>query len=327
LAEPDPHLFDLHQLYSLKQKGTGQVLLADSKIQSGHTSLYHIFKNDLHGDHATRQQIQLEYQKKGEEWIDPVLADRISDLTWPIAFLDFETTMAAIPWYPGMQPFQVLPFQFSCHILYRDGRMVHREWLNTEDRIPTLPFIRQLRKVLEDVGSVLVYTDYENRILKEGMEFLGQFGANTKDDRAWILDLLHSGRIVDQHDWVYRHYFHPARAGRTSIKVVLPAIWKSNPALHLHRYFSRYFREKDGQIIDPYKTLPSVTLSGIPFAVREGCAVMQAYRELILGKGSTCEETNRMLQELLRSYVTLDTASQWIIFEHWLYRLDIHIPA
>ena len=110
-------------------------------------------------------------------------------------------------------------------------------------------------------------------------------------------------------------------SGRTSIKVVLPAIWRNNPQLHSHEYFKRYYLEKNGEILDPYKTLPEMVISGQPFEVREGCGAMQAYREMIVGSGSTCSKTKTAIAALLRNYVTLDTASQWIIFEHWKQRL------
>lgn len=319
LAQPEPHLFDLYQLFALKTGEKHQNLLADEKVQAGQTSLYDVKKAELHGEHAARQSMQLMYSKTGEEWIDPRLGEEIERLRWPIAFVDFETIMSAIPWYVGLQPYQVLPFQFSCHILSADGSMTHKEWLNTEDRIPIRPFVEALKSALEGVETALVYTNYEERILKESLEYLSKFGSETSELRSWLFDLLYSaGKIVDQHDWVYR-YFYPAntRVGRTSIKVVLDSVWKSNPSLHRHPYFSRYYQQEEGAVIDPYKTLPNSNIAGLPFSVREGCGAMQAYREMIVGAGAKCPETKSTLAEMLRAYVELDTASQWMIFEHW----------
>jgi len=318
LAEPYPHIFDLHQLYSLKTPENKQALLADQKIRDDKTSLFDIKECELHGEHANRQRLQLEYQRSGEEWIDPKLGEEISKLQWPISFVDFETSMAAIPWHEGLKPYETLPFQFSAHILHEDGSYTHKEWLNVEDRVPTLPFIRELRKALGDVGSVLVFTSYENRILSEAIRLLNRLHHDeSKEEREWITELLNSDRIVDQHDWVHRFYFHPQMGGRTSIKVVLPAVWKNNPSLHSHEYFKRYFSEKDGEILDPYKTLPAANLGVTPIQVREGCGAMQGYRALILGQGADCPKAKEAIATLLRNYVTLDTASQWMIFEHW----------
>ncbi|MGJ8650854.1 MAG: DUF2779 domain-containing protein [Opitutaceae bacterium] len=317
LSESTPHLFDLHQLYSLKMPENKQALLADEKIRAGTTSLFDVEENELHGEHANRQRIQLECQGSGNEWIDPQLREEIEKLQWPIAFVDFETTMSAIPWHPGLKPYETLPFQFSAHILHEDGSFEHREWLNTEDRVPTLPFIKNLRSALDGVGSVLVYTDYENRILTEAIGLLNRLHhVESKEEREWIADLLNSDRIIDQHDWVHRFYFHPQMGGRTSIKVVLPAIWKNNLSLHSHDYFKRYYSERDGEILDPYSILPSADIDGRSIEVREGCGAMQAYREMIIGRRVT-RPKKKEIATLLCNYVTLDTASQWIIFEHW----------
>jgi hypothetical protein len=253
LAKPAPHLFDLHQLYQLKAQENKQVLLADEKIREGTTSLFDIREAELQGEHATRQRLQLNYQQSGEEWIDPELSEEIAGLNWPIAFVDFETTMAAIPWHGGLKPYETLPFQFSVHILHEDGRYEHKEWLNVEDRVPTLPFIQNLRASLEGVSSVMVYTDYENRILSEAIGLLKRLHRDeSQEERQWIAELLNSQRIVDQHEWVYRYHFHPQMSGRTSIKVVLSAVWQNNQNLHHHPYFRRYFLEQNGQIVDPY---------------------------------------------------------------------------
>lgn len=317
LAKPDPHVFDLYQLYSLKQADNKQSLLSDQKIQQGTTSLYDVSEDDLHGEHANRQRIQLRFQKSGEEWIDPALKEAIGGLSWPIAFLDFETSMAAVPWYGGMKPYELMPFQFSAHILEQDGSWRHVEWLNLDDEPPTLEFIRQLKGALEGAGSILVFTDYENRVLADSIKFLLRQDDDTETERAWISELLSSGRIVDQHQWVYDFYFHPLMAGKTSIKKVLPAVWNENPELHSHPYFKQYVAMDESGVINPYKTLPSKKIAGVDWEVREGCAAMTTYRELIRGAGAKDPAAKAELADLLRQYVTVDTASQWMIFEHW----------
>lgn len=112
--------------------------------------------------------------------------------------------------------------------------------------------------------------------------------------------------------------------GRTSIKVVLPAVWGSNPSLHRHPAFRQYHRlEDDGTVADPYKVLPVIPADADGIVVREGCGAMSAYRELILGRGARCVRAKEALAAALRNYVSLDTASQWILFEHWRDRLGM----
>lgn len=317
LADPKPHLFELNQLYALKQPQNKQKLLADQKIAAGQTSLHDVGQDEIHGEHSNRQRLQITFTQSQEEWIDPALADAMNQLTWPVIFLDFETCMSAIPWYTGMRPYELMPFQFSAHILHEGGSMRHHEWLNLRDENPTLMFIRQLKEVIGKLGSIMVFTNYENRVLNDARNYLRREVPGSVPEQEWISELLASDRIVDQHEWVLKWYFHPAMGGRTSIKKVLPAVWQQNESLHRHHYFKKYFRRSKGKILNPYQTLPKTVVGGLSWEVREGCAAMRVYRELILGKGSECPEVREVLETLLRQYVTLDTASQWIIFEHF----------
>ena len=59
--------------------------------------------------------------------------------------------------------------------------------------------------------------------------------AALQDLTAWFDRLLgpedwdertHSRRICDLHQLTLQHYFHPRMGGRTSIKVMLPAVWE-----------------------------------------------------------------------------------------------------
>jgi len=110
---------------------------------------------------------------------------------------------------------------------------------------------------------------------------------------------------------------------RTSIKAVMPAVWQSNPQLRAHPFFEQYAREEGCQIVDPYKTLPTAIIGGQSFPVQEGTGAMVAYREMLLGAGARDPTAKAALADMLRNYVTLDTLSQLMIFEHWRQRLQM----
>ena len=87
---------------------------------------------------------------------------------YPLHFIDFETAMPAIPLNKGARPYQGFAFQFSHHILYKDGRVEHTDqFINTETGInPNLNFIRALMKSLSnDVGTIFRYHNHENTYL------------------------------------------------------------------------------------------------------------------------------------------------------------------
>lgn len=72
----------------------------------------------------------------------------------PISFLDFEWDTYALPPYQGMRPFDVLPFQYSLHVL-ENGILRHMEFLGTQDC--RLGFIENLLKELPEEGTVYAY--------------------------------------------------------------------------------------------------------------------------------------------------------------------------
>jgi len=54
-------------------------------------------------------------------------------IRYPLIFLDFEWECYAIPPYEGMRPYDVLPFEYSIHIMQEDGSLTHREFLSIHD--------------------------------------------------------------------------------------------------------------------------------------------------------------------------------------------------
>jgi hypothetical protein len=54
-------------------------------------------------------------------WYSPDLTDELSKLTYPLYFADFETINPCIPRFPGMRPYDQLPFQWSVHVQQRPG--------------------------------------------------------------------------------------------------------------------------------------------------------------------------------------------------------------
>ena len=101
------------------------------------------------------------------EYVNPALHDALTDVRFPVHFLDFETIMPAVPRYAGTRPYQTLPFQWSDHILYPDGKIEHREFLCDEDIDPRADFTKSLLDALGEEGTIFIYTTYEQRILRD----------------------------------------------------------------------------------------------------------------------------------------------------------------
>jgi len=149
-------------------------------------------------------------------YLDPRLRSELSGLRYPVHFLDFETFNPALPLYAGTRPFQVIPFQWSCHIMERDGVLRHEEFLHDGGGDPREAFARSLLGALGTAGSIVVYSAFEATRIRElagALPALADRLLALLDDR--IFDLLKSVRT---------HCYHPEFHGSFSLKSVLPAL-------------------------------------------------------------------------------------------------------
>ena len=103
--------------------------------------------------------------------------------------------------------------------------------------------------------------------------------------------------------------------GRTSIKVVLDALWKSDPVMR--DQFAVWTRRPASELEDPYHALPSLEINGVVQDVREGIGAVRAYEAMMYGVERTDDEAKRAWRELLLEYCKLDTLSMVLVFEHW----------
>ena len=152
----------------------------------------------------------------GEPWFSKELRKELSGLKYPLFFMDFETVNPAIPRFPGMRPYDQVPFQWSVHVLREPGaEPEHYEFLATNTNDPRREFVASLCSVLGGSGSILVYSAFESQRLSDLAAWLPEFAGRTKKIQRRLWDLL---------PVVRNHVYHPKFAGSFSIKKVLPAL-------------------------------------------------------------------------------------------------------
>jgi predicted RecB family nuclease len=149
------------------------------------------------------------------EYVSEELERELTDVEYPIHFLDFETIGTAIPRYVGTRPYQTIPFQWSNHILEKDGVLEHYEYLCNEDKDPREEFALTLLDTLGEKGSIFIYTTYETGIIQALAEEYPEYS----DKLINILD-----RLKDLCAITKKHFYHPGFHGSFSIKSVLPAL-------------------------------------------------------------------------------------------------------
>jgi hypothetical protein len=158
---------------------------------------------------------QIESVRRGEMIVEPGLREALSRLTPPLAFLDFETIMPAVPAWPGCHPCETVPVQLSCHRPGRDGPR-HVAWLAEGSGDPREALAKALIDACAGAQSVLVYNaPFESRCIAGLAAALPHLAAELNDLSGRLRDLL---KIV--RDNVY----HPDFGGSFSIKSVLPAL-------------------------------------------------------------------------------------------------------
>ncbi|MEA2056240.1 MAG: DUF2779 domain-containing protein, partial [Patescibacteria group bacterium] len=216
------------------------------------------------------------------------IAQELSQLEYPLYFLDYETFNPAVPMFDGYKPYQQISFQYSLHVLDkattqldgipRDEEFKHFEFLFTKQEEPSEEFAQSLLDKIKDQGSVIVWNkSFECGRNLELAELQPQFAQGLKgiNDRVFdLMEIFSKGLYVDCR-------FH----GSASIKKVLPVL------------------------------VPGLSYKGME--IGEGATAMIKWFELVYGDGQgnllDDGEQGQIAKNLLK-YCELDT---WAMVRIW----------
>jgi hypothetical protein len=200
------------------------------------------------------QRKQVDVAKSGEVYIErDRIKDMFSSLEYPLYFLDYETFNPAIPLFDGYSPFDHITFQYSLHILSKDGDLEHFEYLHTKKSDPIPYLLDSLKEHIKDEGSIMVW----NKGFEGGRnKHMGMVYPKYEDFCKGMND-----RLFDLMD-VFREnlYDDPKFKGSYSIKSVLPVLVPElsyekldiqNGAMAMASWYDFVFKgEKDDRVID-----------------------------------------------------------------------------
>ncbi len=166
---------------------------------------------------TSTQSTQIATIKNGQPWISKNLSTAlVEDIVYPLYYLDFEAACEPLPRFANQHPYEVTPFQWSCHVVDELGKEPrHHEFLITESGDPRQPFSESLLDCLGETGSIIVYTSYEKTAIKAMAKALPDLSPR-------LLALV--PRLHDLHRVVSQHYYHPDFMGSYSIKRILPIL-------------------------------------------------------------------------------------------------------
>ena len=105
--------------------------------------------------------LRMQYAQILADQKDGIFVDRLALRSWldrisfPVTFLDFEWERFAIPPYKGMKPFDVMPFEYSIHIMGADRLLTHKVYLSVHDDRRDLA--ENLIRDIPKTGTVIAY--------------------------------------------------------------------------------------------------------------------------------------------------------------------------
>lgn len=165
------------------------------------------------------QRMQVNAELSGKKCINVTgIQEFLNTLSYPLYFLDFETFQPVVPLFDGTRPYEQIPFQYSLHILEREGEEVkHREFLAEAGKDPREELARKLVTDIPTEVCILAYNmAFEKGVIKR---LAGQFpslAARLMNIHDNICDLMVPFRRKD----CYTREMN----GSYSIKSVLPAL-------------------------------------------------------------------------------------------------------
>ncbi len=147
------------------------------------------------------QYAQIVADKNGGLFVDELaLKSWLDTVSYPITFLDFEWERFAVPPYEKMHPFDVLPFEYSLHILHKDGTVDHKVFLSVHDdrRELATSLIHDIPKK----GSVVAYNAFgaEYIRIEEMIHTFPEYTEELKHINERMVDLqlpFESGIVYD----------------------------------------------------------------------------------------------------------------------------------
>jgi hypothetical protein len=134
---------------------------------------------------------------------------------FPLYFFDYETFASAVPIMDKASPHNSFPVQYSLHILYEDGKLEHKEFLQRNPQLP-LNLVKQMENDFGNAGSVV---SWHASFEKTQNSKMGKWFPEKEE----FLNNL-SERMVDLEDMFKMAYVDARFKGSTSIKKVLPVI-------------------------------------------------------------------------------------------------------
>lgn len=208
-------VFDLYNNRS-KAKQVNNLILSFEDLLDNNVKLSEIQKRQIEFALNDIKEIYINKEK---------VKEFLESFKFPLYFFDFETYQDIIPKYQGTRAYQQIPFQYSLHILHKNGMLEHKEFLGDGFNNPMKDIVLAMVNDLRDSGNIVAYNDsFEKSRIKELAHILPEYKAKLFSFVDRFVDLAY----VFQSGYCYNKMM----GGSFSIKSVLPALFPNDEELN-----------------------------------------------------------------------------------------------
>ena len=158
--------------------------------------------------------------------IDAVkIREFLSELSYPLYFLDFETIYPAEPLFDGVRPYQQIPFMYSLHWLEEEGGELHHSvFFSYPGHDPRREIAEEL---CSDIPKGVCTTAYNMCFEKARIRELAELFPDLAVPLMDIHDNMKDFMVPFRRKW----YCTETMNGSYSLKAVLPALYPNDPEL------------------------------------------------------------------------------------------------
>lgn len=148
------------------------------------------------------------------------IKEKLSELKYPLYFLDYETHSSAIPSFDGTRPYQNVPFQYSLIVMEsEEAEPNYFEFLARKFENPVPELLSQLKHGLGQKGSVIVWNEsFEKGCNEEMARMEPTYAEFLQNVNGRVYDLMLVFKFKNQ--LYVRNEFQKS----ASLKKVLPVV-------------------------------------------------------------------------------------------------------
>jgi hypothetical protein len=165
------------------------------------------------------QQVHIKSVKEQQAIIDVNgLKQFFSSIKYPLYFMDFESSMPAVPLLPNTRPYENIPIQYSLHYKQTaNSKLIHYEYLAQAGGDPRREFVENLLRDTEGEGDIFAYDKtFEVKMMQSLAKLFPEYQEKIKERISRIKDLMDP--------FEKKYYYTHEMKGSHSIKNILPAM-------------------------------------------------------------------------------------------------------